>query len=118
MSVQIKRIYDAADASDGRRILVDRIWPRGVSKEQAQLSCWMKEIAPSAALRNWFGHAPEKFAEFRRRYEAELAAREAQARLRQLRRWALEERVTLLYAARDERHNQAVVLKDVLARSD
>lgn len=118
MNVRIKRIYEAAEPSDGRRVLIDRVWPRGVSKEQAKLACWMKDIAPSAALRGWFGHVPEKFAEFRKRYEAELASPEALAQLQQLRMWAQDEMVTLLYAAKDERHNQAVVLKDVLTRGD
>ncbi len=118
MSVRIKRIYEPAEASDGRRVLVDRVWPRGISKEQAALDFWMKDIAPSAALRAWFGHVPERFEEFRSKYEDELAGQEAQALLRQLRQWSGEGAVTLLYGAKDERHNQAVVLLDWLERSE
>lgn len=118
MSVRIKRVYEPAEASDGRRVLVDRVWPRGLTKEQAALDCWMKDIAPSSALRAWFGHAPERFAEFRRKYEEELAGQEAQAPLGQLRQWSGEGAVTLLYGAKDERHNQAVVLLQWLERTE
>ena len=116
MSVRIKRIYEPAETQDGKRVLVDRVWPRGISKDQAQLASWMKDIAPSAALRTWFGHVPERFAEFRRKYEEELAGEQAQALLGQLREWSREGQVTLLYAAKDEQHNQAVVLLQQVER--
>jgi len=118
MSVRIKRIYEPAEASDGKRVLVDRVWPRGLSKEQTALDLWMKDIAPSSALRAWFGHVPERFAEFRRKYEDELAGQDAQALLRQLRQWSDEGAVTLLYGAKDELHNQAVVLLQQLERPE
>ena len=116
MNIRVKRVYEPAEASDGKRVLVDRLWPRGLSKEQAALDCWMKDIAPSAALRNWFGHVPERFGEFRRKYEEELGRPEAQALAERLRRWSAEVGVTLLYGAKDERHNQAVVLRHWLER--
>jgi uncharacterized protein YeaO (DUF488 family) len=109
-NMKVKRIYERADTSDGVRVLVDRIWPRGITKENAQLTVWMKEIAPSNELRQWFGHQPERFVEFKQRYEAELAGSSAQEYVEQLRLWAQEKQVTLLYAAKDEQHNQAVVL--------
>lgn len=109
---RLKRAYLPPHEKDGTRVLVDRLWPRGVRKEDAHIDLWLKEIAPSAALRTWFGHKPERFAEFRRRYEEELDANPAVAQLR-----ALNARgtVTLVYGARDEIHNQAVVLADYLA---
>jgi uncharacterized protein YeaO (DUF488 family) len=112
MSFQIKRVYEPASPEDGLRVLVDRIWPRGVKKEQAELAAWMKDVAPSSALRTWFGHSPERFAEFARRYRDELADNPALAELRKL---GQRKRVTLVYSARDEKMNQAVVLKTVLA---
>jgi len=111
-----KRIYEAPESGDGVRVLVDRIWPRGMTKEKAQIAVWMKEIAPSAGLRRWFGHEPDRFAEFSRRYEEELLRGDARNDLDQLRIWADESPVTLLYSARDERHNQAVALKLLLER--
>jgi uncharacterized protein YeaO (DUF488 family) len=114
-NMKVKRIYERADSSDGVRVLVDRIWPRGITKENAQLTVWMKEIAPSNELRQWFGHQPERFVEFKQRYEAELAGSSVQEYVEQLRRWAQEKQVTLLYAAKDEQHNQAVVLSQFLA---
>ncbi|MCS7460535.1 DUF488 family protein [Paenibacillus doosanensis] len=112
--IRIKRIYDGIDSSDGARILVDRLWPRGVSKDGAQLTRWMKEVAPSAALRTWFGHRPEKFEAFRTLYTAELEQEAVQPYLEQLIRWSREGRVTLLYAAKDEQCNHAVLLKEYL----
>ncbi|CAH8772593.1 DUF488 domain-containing protein [Paenibacillus dendritiformis] len=109
-----KRIYEQADRSDGIRVLVDRIWPRGVSKEHAHLTAWMKDIAPSAELRKWFNHIPSKFPEFQRRYEAELTSAALQDDIWQLISWVQESDVTLLYAAKDEQHNQAVVLQRFL----
>ena len=112
MNVRLKRAYEAASAEDGYRVLVDRIWPRGVSRKQAQLDQWEKDLAPSSELREWFGHEPGRFAEFRRRYIDELRAN-AQ-RLRELRRRARLGTVTLVYSAHDSEHNDAVVLAEVL----
>lgn len=113
MPFQIKRIYDAPKPSDGRRVLVDRLWPRGVSRADAHLDDWIKDVAPSPALRTWFGHEPERFAEFQRRYKAELKDNEA---VRELRALGRRSKVTLLYAAHDPKVNHAVVLKSVLER--
>lgn len=106
--IQIKRVYEPADKDDGARVLVDRLWPRGLSKERAALTLWLKEIAPSVELRKWFGHDPERWKEFVDRYRAELAHNEAA--VAQLRVLAGKERVTLLYAAHDTEHNDAVAL--------
>jgi uncharacterized protein YeaO (DUF488 family) len=114
MDVRLKRAYDPAEAADGYRVLVDRLWPRGVSKEKAQLDEWARELAPSSELRTWFGHDPARFDEFRRRYLEELAAHEAT--LAELRERASEGTLTLVYAARDSEHNDAVVLADLLRR--
>jgi uncharacterized protein YeaO (DUF488 family) len=110
--VRIKRIYDQASPEDGARLLVDRVWPRGVTKDAAALTLWLKEIAPSTALRKWFGHEPARFAEFRRRYLDEIRAN-APA-LERLRPYLEGGRTTLLYAAHDPAHNNAVVLADYL----
>jgi uncharacterized protein YeaO (DUF488 family) len=112
MDVRLKRAYEAASAEDGYRVLVDRLWPRGVSREQAQLDQWEKDLAPSSELRQWFGHEPGRFPEFRRRYIDELRAK-AEG-LRELRRRARLDTVTLVYSAHDSAHNDAVVLADVL----
>ena len=112
MTLRLKRAYDDAASSDGRRILVDRLWPRGVSKEDAAIDDWPKEIAPSDELRKWFGHDPEKWGEFRKRYRKEL--KDHADELERIRDHAPHGTVTLVYAAKDEKHNQAVVLKDVL----
>jgi uncharacterized protein YeaO (DUF488 family) len=117
-AIKMKRIYEPQESSDGVRVLVDRIWPRGIGKEQAALTEWMKDVAPSTELRSWFQHRPERFAEFRRRYEVELAAPAAKQHVERLRQWAAEGPVTLLYAAKDEEHNQAVVLKQFLDRGE
>ena len=110
--VQLKRAYEAAAASDGTRILIDRLWPRGVSKDKAAVDLWLKDIAPSTALRQWFGHEPARWQEFRDRYASEVHANtEALAQLRKL---AQQGPVTLVYAAHDELHNDAVVLRDIL----
>ena len=108
----MKRAYDPAEPRDGYRVLVDRLWPRGVSKGRARLDEWARELAPSAELRTWFGHDPERFAEFERRYRAELTAHEE--KLDELRRRAREGTLTLVYGARDEEHNDAVVLAELL----
>jgi len=114
--IKLKRAYEPANAADGTRILVDRLWPRGVSKQEAALDEWMKEIAPSAELRKWFGHEPAKWVEFQRRYKAELRGHAAE--LERLRGIATHGTLTLVYAARDEAHNDAVVLQDVLLHGD
>lgn len=110
--VRLKRAYEPALRADGYRILIDRLWPRGLSKEKAAINEWMKEIAPSAELRQWFGHEPEKWLEFRRRYQQELRAREDL--VRQIATLASRRRVTLVFGARDETHNDAVVLAAVV----
>ena len=110
--VKLKRAYDAPLVDDGKRILVDRLWPRGVSKADAAIEQWMKEIAPSTELRKWFGHEPAKWDEFCRRYGEEL--RRNEELLGQLRSLARKGTVTLVYAAHDEAHNDAIVLRDVL----
>lgn len=115
MLLKMKRIYEEPSAEDGRRVLVDRVWPRGVSKEKAQLDEWMKAIAPSTDLRKWFGHRPERFAEFTERYERELGqSMERQEAANRLRDWEEEGTVTLVYAAKDEVHNHVVVLRDFI----
>jgi uncharacterized protein YeaO (DUF488 family) len=112
MDIQVKRIYEPADPHDGFRVLVDRIWPRGMTKEHARADLWLKEAAPSTALRKWFCHDPAKWEELKRRYAGELDARpEVVAKLLEE---ASRRRVTLLYSARDEAHNQAVVLREYL----
>ncbi|HEU0256588.1 MAG TPA: DUF488 family protein [Microbacteriaceae bacterium] len=112
MTVRIKRVYEAAEAGDGYRILVDRIWPRGLTKEAARVDEWLKEAGPSTQLRKWFGHVPERFEEFAARYRDELRGSEALGRLR----LATTEHdvVTLVYSAKDTVHNQAVVLREEL----
>jgi uncharacterized protein YeaO (DUF488 family) len=108
----VKRAYEAAKPEDGQRILVDRLWPRGVTKAQAKLDDWLKDIAPSARLRKWFGHDPARWDEFRRRYREEL--KQHGPLLRELRRQARKGPITLVYAAKDEAHNEAVVLRNVI----
>jgi uncharacterized protein YeaO (DUF488 family) len=110
--LRLKRAYEPAEQTDGVRILVDRLWPRGVSKAKAALDEWIKDVAPSTELRKWFGHDPARWAEFQRRYRAELRGQsETLARIRDL---AREHVVTLVYSAHDEQHNDAVVLRAVL----
>ena len=113
-NVLLKRAYEPPEPAVGTRILVDRLWPRGVSKGDAAIAHWVKELAPSAELRTWFGHDPARFAEFERRYIAELHSNPAA--LAELRALARKGTVTLVYAARDEAHNDAVVLRKVLLR--
>ncbi len=106
MALRVKRIYEEPEEADGERILVDRIWPRGLSKEKVRLSEWRKDLAPSGELRKWFGHDPERWEEFVRRYRAELEEGGKLEELRELGRLAEEENVTLLFAARDAEHNK------------
>jgi uncharacterized protein YeaO (DUF488 family) len=114
MDIRLKRAYEPSQRSDGYRVLIDRIWPRGVSKEEAHLDEWARELAPSGELRRWFGHDPARFAEFRSRYLDELQAQ--RETLRKLRRRAREETLTLVYGARDTENNDAVVLAELLRR--
>jgi uncharacterized protein YeaO (DUF488 family) len=109
--IRVKRVYEKPTRDDGFRVLVDRLWPRGLTKERAALSLWLKNVAPSAELRRWFGHDPARWKGFQARYRKELAGRKEALKL--LRQKARERTVTLLYGARDE-HNEARVLKKVL----
>jgi uncharacterized protein YeaO (DUF488 family) len=112
LGIRVKRVYQPPSPEDGTRVLVDRLWPRGLRKAGAAIDCWLKEIAPSSELRRWFGHDPDRWEEFQRRYRAGLSARpELLAKLRAL---AAQGTLTLVYAARDEDHNQAVALRRVL----
>jgi uncharacterized protein YeaO (DUF488 family) len=111
-NVKLKRAYDPASSDDGKRILVDRLWPRAVSKARAHLDSWMKDIAPSTELRTWFDHVPARWDEFRRRYRDELE--QHPELLRDLRQQARSGAITLVYGARDEWHNEAVVLRNVI----
>jgi uncharacterized protein YeaO (DUF488 family) len=113
MTFKIKRIYEPPAAADGARVLVDRLWPRGLKKADAHITSWMKDIAPSPSLRQWFGHEPDKFAEFKRRYTTELRKNPALSNLRKL---GKDQTVTLLYGARDPEVNHAVVLLSLLRR--
>ena len=110
--LRLKRAYAPAEREDGVRILIDRLWPRGVSKAEAALDDWMKDIAPSTELRKWFAHDPARWTEFRRRYRAEL--RQHSEELNRIRALAKTKTVTLVYGAHDEEHNDAIVLEDVL----
>jgi uncharacterized protein YeaO (DUF488 family) len=112
MPFRIKRVYEPPAKSDGMRVLVDKLWPRGLKKTDAKLDLWMKEVAPSTELRKWFGHEPEKFAEFKRRYKKELS----KDALTELRKLGKDQTVTLLYGAQDPEMNQAAVLLALLKR--
>jgi uncharacterized protein YeaO (DUF488 family) len=112
--VRLRRVYEPAELEDGVRILVDRLWPRGLRKTDAAVDYWMKEIAPSTELRQWFGHDPDRWPEFRRRYAKELRQRKSE--LERIRELAAGRSVTLLFGARDETHNDAVVLREVLLK--
>jgi uncharacterized protein YeaO (DUF488 family) len=114
MNVKIKRVYEQPDKDDGVRILVDRLWPRGLTKEKASVDLWLKEIAPSTELRKWFGHDPDKWKSFRGRYETEIRHKEDLIKV--LKQRARERTITLLYGARDEKHNEALVLKQFLEK--
>jgi uncharacterized protein YeaO (DUF488 family) len=114
VDIRLKRAYDPAASSDGYRVLIDRLWPRGVSRERAKLDEWERKLPPSTKLRQWFGHEPGRFEEFRRRYIEEL--RSQRPRLTELRRRARTGPLTLVYSARDAEHNDAVVLAEILRR--
>jgi uncharacterized protein YeaO (DUF488 family) len=111
--VRLKRAYEPAARGDGTRILIDRLWPRGVTKKAAAIDEWMKDISPSTALRQWFGHEPSRWQEFRRRYVREV--RDNPDQLRRLRALAKQGPVTLVFSARDELHNDAVVLREIVS---
>lgn len=113
MVISIKRVYEAPARADGKRILVDRIWPRGLTKTKAGIDLWLKEVAPSTELRKWFDHDAEKWTEFQKKYKAEL---KTNAAFDELKAAAKSGKVTLLFAAKDEQHNNAVVLQHALAR--
>lgn len=117
MPVEIKRVYNDAEKSDGLRVLVDRLWPRGLSKEDAQVDEWLKEVGPSKELRQWFDHDPDKFDEFKKKYKDEMENNEEQQEeLKKLKDLTIKHKknVTLVYGAKDEKNNQAVVLKEIL----
>jgi len=112
LDLQVKRVYDPAAREDGLRVLVDRLWPRGLEKEQAAVDRWMRDLAPSTELRRWFGHDPGRWNAFRERYARELQTQKAL--LDDLRSLARQGRVTLLFGAHDEAHNNAVALREIL----
>lgn len=114
MPVRVKRVYEAAERGDGVRVLVDRLWPRGLRKDDADIDLWAKELAPSDRLRRWYGHDPDRFGEFRKRYKAELRAREKRERIADLARRARRDTVTILTATRDVEHSNAEALRQVL----
>ncbi len=117
MKVTAKRVYEPPSRSDGMRILVDRVWPRGISKEAAHIDEWLREVAPSDRLRKWFGHRPERWTEFQRRYREELREPSKAELVDRLRKQSRERKLTLLYGARDTEHNQAVALSNFLNRA-
>lgn len=117
--IRVKRVYDQPEPDDGKRFLVERLWPRGVRKDALEMDGWLKEVAPSTELRKWFGHEPERWPEFQRRYQKELETEEGDERrdgIERLREAARHGNVTLLYSARDTEHNGALVLRDFLER--
>ncbi len=114
-SINIKRVYDDKSDDDGYRVFIDRLWPRGVKKEDAHFDEWLKDLAPSTELRKWFDHDPERFEEFKKRYKKELE--EHKEELDKLRNKAKSKKITLLYAAKDKEMNNAVVMKEVLEES-
>jgi uncharacterized protein YeaO (DUF488 family) len=114
VSIRVKRVYDKPDKTDGQRVLVDRVWPRGLTKEEARIDQWLKEIAPTTALRKWFGHDPARWTEFKKRYAKELNDRPE--KIEQLAREARKRTVTLLFGAQDIEHNNAVALKEYIEK--
>ncbi len=117
MPIAVKRAYDAPEESDGSRYLVDRLWPRGVSKEDAALADWLKDLAPSDDLRKWYGHDPHRWGEFKRRYKLELQAEEKQAKIRDLAEEAENGAVTLVYSSKETERNNAVALKEAVEKA-
>lgn len=115
MNIELKRIYDSPSEDDGNRVLVDRVWPRGISKEEAKLDGWWKELAPSDELRKWFSHDESKWNGFKKKYRLELDSKKDEAE-KLLDKLDLRKRLTLLYGAKDEEHNQAVVLKGFIRK--
>jgi uncharacterized protein YeaO (DUF488 family) len=113
LNVRIKRDYEQPAAGDGTRVLVDRLWPRGLTKERAHIDLWLNEVAPSTELRRWYGHDPMKFAEFRQRYLEQLREDPGRSAIERLRALALQGPITLLFAARDVEHSEAAVLRDL-----
>ena len=116
--IRLKRAYDKAEDADGERILVDRLWPRGIVKEKAHLADWLKNLAPSNTLRTWFGHDPARWQEFRERYREELSTPEKKELLGQLAVKANDHTVTLIYAAKDESFNNAVVIRELIEEEE
>lgn len=112
--IKLKRAYEEAAKSDGERILVERLWPRGLTKERAKIDLWLKEVSPSPELRKWFGHDPAKWAEFQRRYRAELKENREPVQL--LKEKSKKGTVTFVYAAKDEEHNSAAILRDYVEK--
>lgn len=115
--IKLKRAYEKPEASDGIRILVDRLWPRGIKKEVAKIDEWFKGLAPSDELRRWFGHKPERWEEFKRLYTLELKMKERQG-LKKIKQYAKRRTVTLLFGAKDAEHNNAIVLKKILEKME
>jgi uncharacterized protein YeaO (DUF488 family) len=113
--ISIQRAYEDPGPEDGYRVLVDRVWPRGRSKETLKLDQWARELAPSAELREWFGHDPKRWTAFQQRYRDELGSEEMRERMQQLLQDSGGQQITLVYGAKDEEHNQAIVLRDVLS---
>jgi uncharacterized protein YeaO (DUF488 family) len=116
LTIKTKRVYQEPDHADGTRVLVDRLWPRGLTKERARIDMWLKDIAPSTELRKWFSHDPKKWTEFQTRYRQELKSKDDQ--LAVLKEKVIQGPVTLLYGARDEEHNEAVVLQAMLRANE
>lgn len=112
--IRLKRVYETPEKSDGKRILVDRLWPRGISKEKGEIDGWLKDVAPSNELRTWFNHDPKKWEDFKKKYKEEL--KEKKELIDQLREQAKQQTITLLYGAKDTEHNQAIVLLEVLSK--
>jgi uncharacterized protein YeaO (DUF488 family) len=115
MNIKIKRVYEQPAKDDGMRILVDRLWPRGLTKKKASVDLWLKDIAPSTELRKWFAHDPDKWKRFRARYQTEI--RNNHDLIKALKRKAREGTITLIYGARDQKHNEALVLKQFLEKN-
>jgi uncharacterized protein YeaO (DUF488 family) len=116
LAIKIKRVYDPPEASDGARILIDRLWPRGIAKDRARIDEWLKEIAPSEQLRQWFGHQPERWEAFQKRYHEELTSTEKPELIQRIKSLAKKDTVTLLFTAKDAEHNNAVALASFLKR--